>query len=322
MQYLLLVHDANYALAVLSGYACNFLLLYLIHFKTNETLSIYSRVLKVNCVLDLVYTTVTLLVKMQLEITQNHFFLMSSGVLASVPQPYNIFVLMAYKASLFMCFCYIPIPFIFRYAVICRPRMLKYWQYWALMGIGAGLSSVDVTTGIWALFPSTEVVYAKRHLLEDHPIWRDVPMPNYVVVDLDDYRLQIHLLFAILTIALIYLVVAYCAVHIWWTVAKANLEMSDSAVVTHTHELTRVLVIQAAAPLLICAVPFMLTTIAASTQSAPPGFPLLMTMALSWLPTTTALSAVLLVPQYRRSVLGFIKRKRSFYTSQTAPLET
>lgn len=62
--------------------------------------------------------------------------------------------------------------------------MLKYWQYWALMGIGAGLSSVDVTTGIWALFPSTEVVYAKRHLLEDHPIWRDVPMPNYVVVDL------------------------------------------------------------------------------------------------------------------------------------------
>lgn len=56
------VHCVSKLFSAVVGYAANFTLLLLIVFRTSKELRVYGRVLLVNCIVDLLYTTASFVI--------------------------------------------------------------------------------------------------------------------------------------------------------------------------------------------------------------------------------------------------------------------
>ncbi|KAE9554281.1 hypothetical protein FO519_002515 [Halicephalobus sp. NKZ332] len=126
------------------GFLFNFLLVYLITFKTSSRLHVYKKIFLQNCLLDIFYNITNFITHAQVEFKQGNFFILMNGPFSSTEPPWSAILIGIWVFALFLTVTGVPIQFIFRYA-LKKATLLALDSYYY-----SGIPSF-LTAEIWRL---------------------------------------------------------------------------------------------------------------------------------------------------------------------------
>ncbi|KAI1708775.1 serpentine type 7TM GPCR chemoreceptor str domain-containing protein [Ditylenchus destructor] len=278
------------------SYCINIFLIYLIVFHTPNDLKVYSRVLLCASVVDILYTTVLLVIGAHVTIKDGMFFFMLNGfIYTSNPSECFLFVCI-FLFTFYFTVVFVTVPFVYRYVLICRNCLMSHSQF-ALLMASSLLSGLAVPVAcyfcyfddMWSMLTSENT---KVPLLPcEYPA--QIPFFSLKLT----WKTATPLLIATGTIAYNYAVIIWCSLKIWDRVNSAK-NMSKSAK-TMNKQLNYMLLLQASAPIALMALPLtaMFVTVYGGVKHAD-GL-MLIGVATSWIPVLNPLSIIYFVKCYR-----------------------
>ncbi|KAH7711708.1 7TM GPCR protein, partial [Aphelenchoides avenae] len=150
--------------SVTFGVVLNALLVYLVVYKTNRELRVYSKALLCNCVTDVSFAVVCLLVDFHMAIVDgNVFYIFTNGVAAG-STPINHFLFCLYMFGLSMNTMMGAVPFVYRYLLVCRNYTLSNVQYFGFIILAMALSSALPLVFVAVYFPASDRLAANLTL--------------------------------------------------------------------------------------------------------------------------------------------------------------
>ncbi|KAE9550940.1 hypothetical protein FO519_005854 [Halicephalobus sp. NKZ332] len=121
-------HHGFYASIGSIGILLNLLLWRTIVKKTPEQISAYARVLKLCCIVNLMYACCICLDHNILLVKENIVFVIMNGFFRNPPVCIRFIQVVCHNLILSLNFVMIPIPFVYRYFFICKNKMLTNFE--------------------------------------------------------------------------------------------------------------------------------------------------------------------------------------------------
>lgn len=290
------------------GFGFNFLLIYLIIFKTNARLHVYRKIFLQNSLLDIFYNITNFITHAQVEFKQGNFFILMNGPFSYAEPPWSAIFIGIWVFALFLTVTGVPIQFIFRYALVIKLHKLKTLEYAVLFGIScflAFLYSFCWTTVHW---PHPDVTRVKSELLAADAYYY-AGIPSFLTAEIWRIDLQIVFSYCYSLVAASYGIIIFTSIKVYKHIAQSS---NLPAEVLDVHrQITWTLMVQAVAPLVVCLLPIVLCVTGCFLYLDVPGFGLIVTLLWSWIPLVNSLVTILAIRTYRQFCFIWVKRLRN-----------
>ncbi|CAD5222484.1 unnamed protein product [Bursaphelenchus xylophilus] len=288
----------------------NSLLLYLAIKKSDNYMKKYSIILVMSSVVDLFYNSMSIIFTPIVEIQQGSMFFFLGGVFEKLPhQPMGV-IWMIFLFSIFATIINIPMQFVYRYTALCLNRQLTITKYIALYLVILPILAAHCVWGYYVFYPHEDVIASHLPILKADPVWSP-NTPNFFVGDQHYFPAAMHFSVSFLIVAISYLIVIVVGLKIYLQLRKVRFCMSKGTLEAQ-NQLTKILLIQAIIPFLSLSGPVMAVTAASLFSVEVPLLGYVMTYTAMWLPVVNSVSAILIIPNYRRSLFCRPSRKVLF----------
>ncbi|CAD5219885.1 unnamed protein product [Bursaphelenchus xylophilus] len=262
-------------------------------------LRVYSWILILNGVADLVFALCNLTLMEGVEILDNSLFLFSTSFFYHSSQTVTTIATAVWLTSLYMAFAVLPINYYYRYRQLST-RPLTIFQYvclycLALLYVGAHCFSV-----FWFTVPKNAQL---DKIITSVEYYADPPA--YIVSDSSLPGCVYHLLHSTIQVAGSYLIVAYFAMKIRSAILEQRNRMSTGAKRTDNQIMT-VMFVQCMCPGVVLTIPIGICASAPLFGQSVPLLGLILTTVMGLIPICNSLSALLIVGTYRQAVKRMI----------------
>ncbi|KAI1697786.1 serpentine type 7TM GPCR chemoreceptor str domain-containing protein [Ditylenchus destructor] len=291
--------------------AANVILVALILSEKNEVLKSYSRILLLNCVVDVIYTLACATNVLQFEIYNGYFMFINNGFFKDAPMSLLYFLGWFWSWACGLAIYAIPFMFYYRYNLICKGETLtmqKFFLALLMPIIAPTFDAFVLTSSFWGMRDRREL-FCQEFL--NHPVW---VMPNEGIPSnclLSGDRTDIWLLLFCIGVCFkgtsVYGTTIWFGMNIHRAMKESNKKASRKTIKMQS-QLTRILVIQATLPLLTAVMPCMVMLALIVFKINVRGAGLCISGMLSWIPVVNPLSSIFLVSNYRKKLLGTVLR--------------
>ncbi|CAD5222481.1 unnamed protein product [Bursaphelenchus xylophilus] len=276
----------------------NTLLIYLAIRRSNSHIRKYSVILIISSVIDLIFNTFGIIFSPIVEIQQGKIFLFLGGPFEHLPPKPTGIICMTYLVSIFCTVINIPMQFFYRYTAVCLNHQLTISNYLILYLLALPVPIAHCIWGYYVFYPHGDVVSSHLPLLKADPVW-GTDTPTFFVADQKDHYARMHFVTSFVIVGACYVVVTITGLKIYLQLRKLQSCMSRGNVETQG-QLTKILLIQAIIPFVCLSGPVMIGTAFSLLSISIPLLGYTMTFAAMWLPVVNSVSAILIVPNFRR----------------------
>ncbi|KAI1694053.1 serpentine type 7TM GPCR chemoreceptor str domain-containing protein [Ditylenchus destructor] len=297
-------HDAFQFVVGLLSCVSGSIVVYLLLYRSKAQFRVYSRILLISCVVDLVFGA-TRMTFAQTVVIRGRIYMMLGGFLDHLPLTWLTILVLLTLYLLFLHVLVMPLQFLFRYLIVCRNRMLKNYQIYATVLVLCLVMLLECTLFGIAFVENNAHLKDKYNDLVNDPIFSD-DVPTYIVLDEKKHTLLAYVLLSSLLIIVIssYFLIVYTAIQTLRHLKSARPSMSEQTRKMHDN-LTRLLIFQASSPLVLVCIPEILFILAGTlipNDTMPSGFGLILSMMMSTIPLANSLSTIVIIPNYRKLV--------------------
>ncbi|KAI1700647.1 serpentine type 7TM GPCR chemoreceptor str domain-containing protein [Ditylenchus destructor] len=230
-----------------------------------------------------------------------------NGFIKELPICWHYTFIWLFICTANMTLLVVPIEFVFRYMLICRNITLSAWQLVGLGFIVFILSAFDSSLAIFSLTGTSDHQVSFGHLMSD-PIWSYQSGRQVLFVGADHSNI---FLILFLGIAGLYnglsCGIMLCLGFATFRILKESQHNMSAKTRNMQTQMNRILVAEACAVLFIINVPIggMLATLFFKINI--PGVGIFMSMVMVWITLSNPIVTMLLVAQYRRTVVGWFR---------------
>uniref|UniRef100_A0A1I7RWQ2 G protein-coupled receptor n=1 Tax=Bursaphelenchus xylophilus TaxID=6326 RepID=A0A1I7RWQ2_BURXY len=158
------------------SYALNILVIYLAKTQMHKRTAEYRTIILLNCAVDLIFNTFNLLTRTACDIKEGNIFVLSTGPLGDVPQPYAAMITFSWLWALLLTVVTVPIQFLYRYSQICLTTPITTRQYVLIYGGFILALALHCAAGVVVFETDPEVLKGYEHLIRENPIFKDMPV--------------------------------------------------------------------------------------------------------------------------------------------------
>ncbi|KAI1699451.1 serpentine type 7TM GPCR chemoreceptor srd domain-containing protein [Ditylenchus destructor] len=213
------VHETNCWIVVTLGLVLNSVLIFLIFKQTSKEMRIYSRILLQTAFIDFCCLLTTAFVQPIYLMYNGHNVVITNGLLRSFGQSWAFVMTMWW--FFIGCFSIISncVPFIYRYLVLCREKVISPLCYASILLVCVLFSIIFVGAVIWATHPDDEQLMKIN--LTTMELSNFLNQPNDMaplrigfMVKADNYRWAISSLYGMSLEIVCYIIIFICGVKI------------------------------------------------------------------------------------------------------------
>ncbi|KAE9547107.1 hypothetical protein FO519_009681, partial [Halicephalobus sp. NKZ332] len=140
----------------------NGLLIYLIYSRSTKALKDYKKVLYLGVVVDIIYSSISLLFAPTTLIYKDVYFVLLEGILGQLEEPMTTIGYVLNVFATYFCIATTQVQFIYRYLLICKNKKLNNFAFFGLVltsVISCGLCGFTNYIGFGILTTSADLVY-------------------------------------------------------------------------------------------------------------------------------------------------------------------
>ncbi|KAI1695537.1 serpentine type 7TM GPCR chemoreceptor srd domain-containing protein [Ditylenchus destructor] len=246
----------------------------------------------------------------------------TNGVLRFLDQPYDFILIMWWFFAAAFSVISNCVPFIYRYLVICRHRVISPLSYAMMLMITLIFSVSFVSVSAWATFPDAEqqmeisnITMGLSNFL-DQPV-NMAPLKIGLIIKTENHKFAISSLYGMCLEIVCYTIIITCGVRIKRTIQAAMIsEFYNTRLVEVNRQLNFVLLFQTMLPafeIIPCAIYLVASVLA--DRSTNIYYMAFATISMHWVPVFSPLVTILVVKPYRNFV--FCRNDR-----ESAPLSS
>ncbi|KAI1697356.1 serpentine type 7TM GPCR chemoreceptor str domain-containing protein [Ditylenchus destructor] len=288
----------------------NLILLALIVSEKNEVLKSYSRILLLNCVIDVIYTLACSSLAYQFEIYNGHFIFVNNGFFKDAPMSVQYFLGWFYVWTCGLAVYAIPFMFYYRYTLVCKGVVLTMQKFFLALLVPIIVGSFDafmLTSSHWRMRDKQEQLCQE---LLNHPLWMTpdgLPKNCLISGERSDPALVLFCIGVCFKGTSVYVTTIWFGVNIHRAMKESNKYASRKTIKMQT-QLNRILKLQAVLPLFTAVLPLCVMLVLIIFKINILGAGLAISAMLSWIPVVNPLSTIFLVSNYRQKLFGTVLR--------------
>jgi len=302
------------------GFGLNFILLYLIIYKTSIRLRDYRPILLQNCLIDVFFATVNTLTKTLIDQKNGNFYMFMIGPLDSVPIPYNNLPICLWVFSLFYCLTGIPVQFVYRYILIVKGTKVTFIHYCLLLASALVGALIYASWTVYTFWHDETRWQKAKILLEADSNYND-SIPKFVVASIDEWPLRILFFYAYFLVSVVYGIVIFCNMKVWSHLKTMESQMTVQVRDAH-RQITTTLIFQAIIPCVVSLIPVITAVTMAVIHANVPTLGFILAMLYTIIPVANPLLTLIVVRNYRRNVLLMVGKLCGKWNMQVGPMTT
>ena len=287
------------------GLLLNGLLLYLIIFKTSTTLDVYKRIFLQNCLLDIFYNVINGFIHCQAEFKAGNFYVILNGPLNNLPMPWGGYCIGLWVFSLFFCVTGLPIQFLFRYFLLIKEHLFTKREYFSLLFFSCLSALICPICWVHISWVSSEDIYKKTMLLNQDPYYYS-GVTVFLSAEVWNLNLQCVFCYCYALVSLSYIIIIFTSIKVYKYLH--NLKRLSSETMDIQKQITKILIVQATAPIVVCLLPIILLVTGCFLYVDISGVGIIINFLLSWIPLVNSIITILAIRTYRMFCLQWIKR--------------
>ncbi|CAD5233503.1 unnamed protein product [Bursaphelenchus xylophilus] len=276
---------------------------YLVFTTKNRVMRSYSWVILMSMMGDLIYTGLNFITMMTVEVKGGKLVFLTMGLFEHYGYPYNLIMGCLWLAGMYTTILTLGMQFIYRYFALCR-NGLTPWEFGSIYCVGLIICLCDGFVGFF-IFDGISLEATK--LLQEHPMYKE-DTPGYAILDPTKPAALAHTFCSQLIIVFVYVVIYFTGKRISRKLNDAAGDMSSSTKDAQK-QLNRVMILQAAYPGLIVALPIVIATVLAQFRFDVLWCGMYLAPSISLIPIANSVTILFFIPSFRRRILGGIQSR-------------
>ncbi|CAD5233502.1 unnamed protein product [Bursaphelenchus xylophilus] len=289
--------------------------MYLVLTTRNRVMRNYCWVVLISMCGDFIYTGINFITMMTVEVMGGKLVFLNMGPFEHYGHPFNMIMGCLWLGGMYTTILTLGMQFIYRYYALCK-EPLPPTKFAMIYMVGLCVCFADSFSGFF-IFESISEENTK--MVQQHPMYSN-DTPGYMIDDPSKLAQSIHTFCSQMIVVWVYAVIYYTGKRI-----GQKLKEADGVMTTSTRDaqkqLNRVMILQAAYPAVIVALPIIMATILAQLQFNMRWCGMYLVPSISLIPIANSLTILFLIPSFRRRILGSFKN-RIFVRSVSKPFPT
>uniref|UniRef100_A0A1I7RWQ4 Uncharacterized protein n=1 Tax=Bursaphelenchus xylophilus TaxID=6326 RepID=A0A1I7RWQ4_BURXY len=302
----------------ITSYILNCLVIYLAKTQMNKGTAEYKTILYLNCGVDLIFNTFSTITRTICDVQDGIFFILSTGPVGKVPQPYAAIISFIWSWALFLTVVTVPIQFLYRYSQLCLKNQITTRTYVLIYGGFMLAVVVHLVVGFHVYVTDPAALKEYEPLMRRNPMFRE-HMPVFTVAITTSLITQLHMLHSMLIVCVAYSVVVYCAVKTLQRLKDTQDSLSKETLAAQ-RQLTVIMFIQAINPLIMLNMPICLSFTLTLLNVTVSGFSFIISPLPYVIPIVNPLCVIFVIPSFRSEGMTWQETAEEFmpYYSYTA----
>ncbi|KAH7721263.1 7TM GPCR protein [Aphelenchoides avenae] len=303
-------HHANEVVSAILSLAFNALLSSLLIREKDETIKPYSRVLLQNCLVDVVYTFICLLVETCVEVDKGHYILIVNGCLRFLPLQWHYALSIVHLTSVALTVLIVPVEFVFRYLIVCKSVTLSTKQIYYMGAVALFICTFCSSFAGFAFTLDSEAGGGYDHHAVDL-IWPRDGNEAMVVLwaSTKDPLFLTHIALTMFAEGVAYAVMIVTSIATYREIRKKKSRMTQKTLYAQ-RQMNRILITEASSVFVVGILPVICIFTMLFLEVSAVGYGTVLTMIHVWVPLLNPLTTLLLVRPYRRAIFGRLRSCR------------
>ncbi|KAH7716222.1 7TM GPCR protein [Aphelenchoides avenae] len=271
--------------------------------EKNEVMKPYSRVLLINVAFDYFYTIVSMIVEIELEMNDGVYIFVVNGIPKHFSEEVQKAAVGIFLYSCASVYLVSPIEFIFRYFLVVRGHILKYWQL-LLLASCTVLLSIKIGMFLYLAVQSVDDHEAAfGHLMTD-PMWYDDGRKViFFGADKNNVYLLLFVGFAFVEDMAIFATMLFSTLTTLAVLRQNRHRMSMQTRYMQS-QINRLMFAEVFSLASVAIIPMALILSFLFLKVQWIGFGVFITLMLQWIPAVNPITTIFLVGQYRRKLFS------------------
>ncbi|CAD5233451.1 unnamed protein product [Bursaphelenchus xylophilus] len=289
----------DYGIGMLS-YILNILVIYLALTQFTKSTAEYKTIILLNCVVDLIFNTVNVLTRTVADVQDGNLFLLSTGPLGEIPQPYAAMITFFWVWSLLLTVVTVPMQFLYRYSMLCLKNPLSLKHYVLIYGGFILATALHCAAGVFVFETDPKLLKEYEPLLRKNPMFKE-HLPVFTLGIKDSPKQAFHMMDVVLIAGVAYSLVVFCGIRTFQRLKETRDSLSKKTLAVQ-RQMTIIMAIQATNPLIMLNGPTVGACLLALFNVTFSGVSFFTTPVIACIPILNPLCVIMVIPSFRRFI--------------------
>ncbi|KAI6226196.1 hypothetical protein M3Y99_01319300 [Aphelenchoides fujianensis] len=297
------IYTVNEGVALVGSVAVNLALWYLINYASTNDLRSYTRLLKLHCVTDLLYTLFNGFASMRVIYVGKTIVIVCLGPLAYWSRTVAIAAICLFSYAFMTELTFTWIDYYYRFVLLCRNDPFTNRRLAVCILLSVVVTAIH--TGL-SSYLACEYYPSPRTLPYWEPARQQLQLAEevlpYAIYDPENKYMNLTMFSGTAMTVAVYATITYCTIRINQTLKENARRRAKKESRRVTRQIALVMILQATLPFIVLALPVLLISILTFLSLEMNLMGPATTLSMSWTPFLKAFSTIWIVTPYRRLI--------------------